>query len=231
MNCRDVFRLLDAHVDGELDLAHALALEAHVGACTRCRSREAEVRALREVVRRHTAVERAPAALQARIEHACATPAAGAFRSRRRLALAIPAAAVLGFAAGVMIARPDTEHASAHGVSKIVYHIASSQHAEAALRNLANHLEAAPEVKVVVVAHNDGVDFLLRGARDGGGRLYEAAVQKFNELGVEFRVCGNTLVRRRIDTSNVIPEAVLVPSGIAEISRLQIEEGYAYMKL
>jgi intracellular sulfur oxidation DsrE/DsrF family protein len=83
----------------------------------------------------------------------------------------------------------------------------------------------------VVVAHNAGIEFLLRGARDENGRPYEEIVRDFRERGVEFRVCGNTLKRRRIDTTAVIPEAVLVPSGIAELARLQGREGYVYLRL
>lgn len=230
MNCRDTARFLDPYVDEELDLTQALAVEAHLRDCARCRNREAELRSLREVVRRHTAIEPAPRALRGRISRLCSDVPSPSFWSRRRLALAIPASALLGLGAGLMLARPDQRHLHV-GTTKVVYHIASSHNVEAALRNLANHLEASPEVKIVVVAHNDGVDFLLRGASDESGRLYEAAVRRFNELGVEFRVCSNTLVRRSIDTGKVIPEAVLVPSGIAEISRLQSEEGYAYMRL
>ena len=83
----------------------------------------------------------------------------------------------------------------------------------------------------MVVAHNQGVDFLLRGAKDQNGRLVEPEIAQLATRGVAFRVCGNTLARRYIDAGNIIPEAVLVPSGIAEISRLQTQEGYAYMKL
>ncbi|MFN3565196.1 MAG: DsrE family protein, partial [Burkholderiaceae bacterium] len=63
------------------------------------------------------------------------------------------------------------------------------------------------------------------------GRPYAEIVRDFRERGVEFRVCTNTLTRRQIDTAAVIPEAVLVPSGIAEISRLQAREGYVYLRL
>jgi len=34
---------------------------------------------------------------------------------------------------------------------------------------------------------------------------------------VEFRVCNNTLVSRKIDKGRVIPQATIVPSGVAEI--------------
>jgi uncharacterized protein len=117
------------------------------------------------------------------------------------------------------------------GTGKLVYHISSSRNAGAALRTLRNHLEAAPDTKVVVVAHNDGVDFLLRGARDESGQLFATRVRQFKERGVDFRVCNNTLVRRRIDGAGILPEATLVPSGIAEIGRLQDAEGYACMRM
>jgi len=40
----------------------------------------------------------------------------------------------------------------------------------------------------------------------------------------------STLERNKIDAAKVIPEATLVPSGVAEVSRLQFREGYSYLK-
>ena len=128
---------------------------------------------------------------------------------------------------------PDSRRASepAPAAQRVVYHISSSTAPAAALRNLANHLRAAPGARIVVVAHNDGVDFLLRGALDEFGAPLEPAVRGFRERGVEFRVCSNTLERRQLDSGGLIPSATLVPSGIAEIGRLQSEEGYVYLRL
>jgi len=47
---------------------------------------------------------------------------------------------------------------------------------------------------------------------------------------VQFRVCNNTLKARGLGKEKVLPEATIVPSGVAEISRLQALEGYAYIK-
>ena len=113
---------------------------------------------------------------------------------------------------------------------RVVYHINSNKDTLSALRNVMQHLEASPNADVVVVAHNSGVDFLLAGAKDTTGIVYENEVSKLSARGVDFRVCKNTLVRRKIDLTKVIPAADLVPSGIAEISRLQSLEGYAYLK-
>lgn len=238
MNCRDARRILHAYVDTELDVTGALAMEEHLRACNRCLVEETGLRTLRTAVRRHTDAGTAPDALRellwSRYAREKTSPDAWL---RRRLTFAIPAVAALSLAAliglgtfiGLKGMAGDGGAAERH--SKVVYHISTSDTASAALRNLANHLEAAPDAQVVVVAHNNGVNFLLRGARDESGELYEEAVRKFAARGVRFRVCNNTLVRQSIVANRVVPEATLVPSGIAEIGRLQSQDGYAYMKL
>jgi uncharacterized protein len=106
----------------------------------------------------------------------------------------------------------------------------SIDQATAALRNVRNHLSADPTVRIAVVTHANGIDFLLDGAKDKNGNLFDANVQELVKKGVEFKVCKITLERRMIDPKRVIEEAKLVPSGVAEVSRLQAKEGYVYLK-
>lgn len=113
---------------------------------------------------------------------------------------------------------------------KVVYHMNDGSNPMAALNNIRNHLNASPKAKIVVVAHGPGIDFLLDGTKDKNGNPYDAVVQELSNRGVQFRVCNNTLQSRHIDKNKVIPEAAIVPSGVAEVSRLQVQEGYAYMK-
>jgi intracellular sulfur oxidation DsrE/DsrF family protein len=113
---------------------------------------------------------------------------------------------------------------------KVVYHINHSENASAALNNIRNHLAAAPKAKIVVVTHGPGIDFLIEGAKNATGNPYDVPVQELADRGVEFRVCKNTLDGRKIDKSKLLPEARIVPSGVAEIARLQAEEGYVYLK-
>ncbi|MBZ2209599.1 DsrE family protein [Massilia soli] len=113
---------------------------------------------------------------------------------------------------------------------KVVYHINDSENASAALNNIRNHLAAAPQAKIVVVTHGKGIDFLLEGAKNPTGNPYDVPVQELADRGVEFRVCKNTLDGRKIDKSKLLPEARIVPSGVAEVARLQAEEGYVYLK-
>jgi intracellular sulfur oxidation DsrE/DsrF family protein len=114
---------------------------------------------------------------------------------------------------------------------KVVYHIDEGvDHAPQMLRNIRNHLNADPKAKIVVVAHAAGINFLLRDAKDANGNPFEVTVQDLVSKGVEFRACEYTLKSRNIDPKNVIEEAKLVPSGVAEVARLQAQEGYVYLK-
>jgi len=113
---------------------------------------------------------------------------------------------------------------------KVVYHFSDSANATAGLRNVRNHLDQNPKARIVVVTHGPGIDFLLDGAVDKNGNPYEVLVQELAARKVSFRVCNNTLTSRNIDKSKVLPEAAIVPSGVAEIGRLQTQEGYAYLK-
>lgn len=112
----------------------------------------------------------------------------------------------------------------------VVYHVNDSVVASAALGNIKNHLGANPQAKITLVTHGKGIDFLLEGAADDKGNPYNIRVQELKAKGVAFNVCNNTLVGRKIDPKTVIPEAVIVPSGVAELSKLQSQQNFSYVK-
>jgi intracellular sulfur oxidation DsrE/DsrF family protein len=112
----------------------------------------------------------------------------------------------------------------------VVYHIDDSQRAIPMIRSVGNHRRADADIRIIVVALSAGVDFLVEGAADDRGNTYDALVDPLMLDGVEFRVCGNTLTGRQIDAASLLPDVTVVPSGVAEIARLQIEEGAAYIK-
>ncbi|XLZ70834.1 DsrE family protein [Massilia sp. SR12] len=120
--------------------------------------------------------------------------------------------------------------AEAPRIEKVVYHFSDSSNAMGGLRNIRNHLNASPKAQIVVVALGGGVDFLLDGAKDKNGNPYDIVVQELAARNVQFRVCNNTLTGLGISKDKVLPEASIVPSGVAEIGRLQALEGYAYIK-
>ena len=116
------------------------------------------------------------------------------------------------------------------GETKTVYHINDSTVAGLAMNNIKNQMSADPDAKIVVVAHGKGIDFLLDGAADKNGNPYNIAEEELMAKGVEFHVCNNTLVSRKIDPKTVIPGAKIVPSGVADLAKLQAREGYVYIK-
>ena len=75
-----------------------------------------------------------------------------------------------------------------------------------------------------------GVDFLMEGAKDKNGNPYNVMVETLVGRGVTFDVCEITLKSRKLDRKQFIPESVFVPSGVAEIAKLQARGGYAYVK-
>lgn len=114
---------------------------------------------------------------------------------------------------------------------KAVYHVNTDvETAAAILNNVTNHLNADPKAKIVVVTHGPGVRFLVSGAKDSKGREFSGMVSALAGRGVDFRVCNNTLVANQIDPGTLLMETTVVPSGVAEIARLQAREGYVYMK-
>jgi len=114
---------------------------------------------------------------------------------------------------------------------KAVYHVNTGvETAAAILNNVRNHLNADPKAQIAVVTHGPGIDFLLEGAKDSQGREFSGAVGELADRGVQFRVCNNTLTTRKIEPSRVLMEGKIVPSGVAEVARLQSREGYVYLK-
>ena len=128
-------------------------------------------------------------------------------------------------------ASPGGSIASPVGPDKVVYHLNEGlPQATNGLRNIRNHLEVNPKAQIVVVAHALGVDYLMKGRKDANGNPYETIVQDLKSQGVKFDVCEITLRNRKLSRDMFIEEVVYVPSGVAEIARLQQREGYAYLR-
>ena len=117
------------------------------------------------------------------------------------------------------------------GPDKVVYHLNEGlPQATNGLRNIRNHLEVNPKAQIVVIAHAQGVDYLMKGKKDANGNPYETIVQDLKSQGVKFDICEITLRNRKLSKDMFIEEGIFVPSGVAEITRLQQREGYAYLR-
>jgi intracellular sulfur oxidation DsrE/DsrF family protein len=124
-----------------------------------------------------------------------------------------------------------TAVAAAQDIVKVVYHVNTGvETAAVILNNINNELNASPSDKIVVVTHGPGIDFLLSDAKDSKGREFSGQVSALAARGVDFRVCQNTLQTRNIDAGKLLMETKVVPSGVAEVARLQAKEGFVYLK-
>jgi len=114
---------------------------------------------------------------------------------------------------------------------KVVYHLSEGiPQASRAIGNIRNHLAADPTAKIVVVTHGLGIDFLIDGATNQLDQPLAGSISDLANKGVEFRVCNNTLVSRKISPEKLVMESKVVPSGVAEVARLQAKEGYVYLR-
>jgi intracellular sulfur oxidation DsrE/DsrF family protein len=116
---------------------------------------------------------------------------------------------------------------------RVLYHIddAASQ-ATKGLRNIRNHLDVAPDTKITVVTHANGVDFLMDGAKDikDPNIDYGSLVSSLKARGVTFEICEITLLNRNLKKSQFNMDATFTPSGVVRIGRLQSRENFAYIK-
>jgi uncharacterized protein len=116
---------------------------------------------------------------------------------------------------------------------KVVYHIDDAEaQATKGLRNIRNHLDVAPDTRIVVVTHALGIDFLMEGAKDKKNPNidYPSLVSALKARGVRFEVCEITLRNRNVRKDQFTMDAEFTPSGVARIGQLQSREGFAYIK-
>jgi len=123
-----------------------------------------------------------------------------------------------------------------YGKQKVVYHInynggEDDKAYRGALRNIQNHINAVGKdnMEIKVVLHGNGVG-LLKDAMTN--EKLQMDVTSLKTQNVVFNVCNNTLKGREIDYQNDLFEVFeddIVPSGVAELSRLQMMD-YTYIK-
>ncbi len=121
---------------------------------------------------------------------------------------------------------------SAAAQSSVVYHLdnASIQGLKG-LRNIRNHLDVAPQTKIVVVTHAEGVDLLIEGAKDEKNAVeYAPLIAALKSRGVRFEICEITLKNRKLSKDQFILDAEFTPSGVVRIADLQFQDRYAYVK-
>jgi intracellular sulfur oxidation DsrE/DsrF family protein len=114
---------------------------------------------------------------------------------------------------------------------KVIYHFDSGiAQATKGVRNVRNHLDVDPKAKIVVVAHAEGVDFLMEGAKTSNNQDFAALVSDLSARGVVFEICEITLRNRNLKKEQFILGPSYTPSGVVRIANLQAREQFAYIK-
>jgi intracellular sulfur oxidation DsrE/DsrF family protein len=165
----------------------------------------------------------------------------GAAMFRARLVNRIPLLCVaLSLAAATSVSLSAEE---AYEKQKVVYHLNEygPEKQTAVLRNVQNHINAvgADNIELAIVMHGDGLSLLLYPDALSETKMKEAnaddqmqaRIAGLKQQGVAFEVCANTLKGRDVDVDDLydVDEADIVPSGVAEIAKLQAD-GYTYLR-
>ena len=121
---------------------------------------------------------------------------------------------------------------NAFAQTSVVYHIDDAQtQGLKGLRNIRNHLDTAPQTKIIVVTHATGVDLLMEGSKDQKNNIeYAPLVSALKSRGVVFEVCEITLKNRNLSKDQFLLDADFTPSGVVRIADLQYINHYAYIK-
>lgn len=146
----------------------------------------------------------------------------------KTLISALCISAALSLASGPIAA----QQSAPQPVNKVVYHVDDAEaQGLKGLRNIRNHLDIAPNTKITVVMHANGVDLVMDGAQDKKSKAeYAPLVAALVSRGVTFEVCEITLKNRNLKKDQFLLEANFTPSGVARITDLQAQHQFAYIK-
>ena len=130
------------------------------------------------------------------------------------------------FFMGNIVAQTNTPSVPNLKKYKIVIQLTNGDTAvhRATVKQIFNALAAAPNSKIEVVCHNNGISFLQTAKTFQGDKIKE-----LKGKGVVFVACENTLRERKIDKTEIVPEAGFVPAGIIEVVDKQTK-GWSYLK-
>jgi len=125
----------------------------------------------------------------------------------------------------------------------VVYHCDFPQEPrfKAMLGNIRNHLSVYDndplKVKIVVVAHGQGVKFFMKDLMGSPWATEPINTEELERMerdltlyGVEYYICRITLTRLRLDPNKLHDFTKIVPSGVGAIGELQAR-GFAYIKV
>jgi uncharacterized protein len=92
------------------------------------------------------------------------------------------------------------------------------------MKQLGNIQTVAPGTQLEVVCHGPGLEMLL-----SDKSIVADKISKLSKTGVVFNACEFSMKERKVEKTQMLPEAAYVPAGILEIVTRQ-EQGWSYIK-
>ena len=122
---------------------------------------------------------------------------------------------------------------ASYAKQKVVYHVNyfDVKRSIGAMRNAQNHINALGQgnYEIRFVLHGNGLELLRKVAQESPDAANR--IDSLRSQGVKFNICANTLKGRRIALEDLhfAEQVDIVPSGVAEIGKLQ-QEGFVYLR-
>ena len=122
---------------------------------------------------------------------------------------------------------------ASYAKQKVVYHVNyfDVKRSIGAMRNAQNHINALGQGnhEIRFVLHGNGVELLRKVSQESPDAANR--IDSLRSQGVNFNICANTLKGRKIALEDLhfAEQADIVPSGVAEIGKLQ-QEGFVYLR-
>jgi len=91
-------------------------------------------------------------------------------------------------------------------------------------RQINNALVQEPDLQIEVVFHGPAVYMLVKDST-----VFISRIKLAKEKGVLLSACNNSMKRFKINPSQLVEEAIIIPSAIVELIRKQ-SEGWSYLK-
>lgn len=109
---------------------------------------------------------------------------------------------------------------------KVVWDLSDSDTMSTAgvFRQINNALVQVPDLEIEVVFHGAAIFGLMKDST-----IFSSRIKIAKQKGVTMAVCNNSMKRYKVDASQLVGEAIVVPSAVVELIRKQ-SEGWSYLK-
>jgi intracellular sulfur oxidation DsrE/DsrF family protein len=148
---------------------------------------------------------------------------------RNHIAHAVLAAFLLAGTSTAIFAQSNNTPKTSASEVQVVYHVSETASMRDALNNITNQLATNPATRITLLANSRGVFGLVGGERDRQGE-YASTISELQAKGVKFVACRTSMKKNNIAESALLPNVSTVPAGVVELTRLQAQEHYAYIK-